>query len=121
MWKQVVFTIREAVVTPTQYEYDKSVKERPMAKYLKTKGFGLYTECMTKALFYGVSSFALTFSGLYFSQGLLRSRLPYSQKYFLILPSVVSTCVAWTVTSRRAQKCQDEWRTSEPLYTRYQP
>ncbi|XP_055942524.1 transmembrane protein 141-like [Argiope bruennichi] len=95
----------------------KKVKEQYSEKF---KGFGVYTECMTRALFYGVSSFALTFSGLYFSQALLKSRLPYSQKYFLILPSVVSTCVAWTVTSRRAQRCQDEWRTSEPLYTRFQ-
>ncbi|GFS96300.1 transmembrane protein [Nephila pilipes] len=92
------------------------VKEEYSEKF---KGFGLYTECMTRALFTGLSSFALTFSALYFSQALLKSRLPYSQKYFMILPSVASSGVAWIVTSRRAQKCQDAWRTSEPLYTHF--
>ncbi|GIY44329.1 uncharacterized protein CDAR_313921 [Caerostris darwini] len=93
------------------------VKEEYKEKY---KGFAAYTECMTRALFYGVGSFALTFSGLYFSQALLTSRLPYSQKYFMILPSIASTCVAWRVTSKRTQNCQDTWRTSEPMYTQYE-
>ncbi|GFQ98898.1 transmembrane protein [Trichonephila clavata] len=94
----------------------KRVKEDYSTKF---KGFGVYTECMTRALFSGLSSFALTFSGLYFSQALLKSRLPYSQKYFMILPAITSSGVAWIVTSRRAQKCQDAWRTSENVYTQY--
>ncbi|XP_035215420.1 transmembrane protein 141-like [Stegodyphus dumicola] len=94
----------------------KQVKEQYSEKF---KGFASYTECMTRALFTGLSSFALTFSALYFTQVLLKSRLPYQHKYFLVLPSIVSSATAWTVTSRRTKVCQDIWVSSEPHYTEY--
>ncbi|KAG8193814.1 hypothetical protein JTE90_029548 [Oedothorax gibbosus] len=85
----------------------------------KFKGFASYTECITRAMFTGLSSFALTFSGLYFTQYLLKSRLPYQKKYFLVLPAITSSGVAWVITSRRAQVCQDSWKHAEHSYTDY--
>lgn len=57
--------------------------------------------------------FLLGFSALYFTQYLLKSRLPYQRKYFLVLPSVASCGVAWVITSKRAKVCQDCWTTAE--------
>lgn len=50
MCRHVVLTIREIVVTPTLYEYDKSVKERPVARYLKIKVIFQFT--LSKLTFY---------------------------------------------------------------------
>ncbi|XP_015928116.1 transmembrane protein 141 [Parasteatoda tepidariorum] len=94
----------------------KKVKETYSQKF---KGFGSYTECMTRGLFTGLSSFALSFSAMYFTQVLLKRHLPYEQKYFLLLPSIASTIIAWKVTSERAKLCQDAWVSSEAQYTSY--
>ncbi|XP_054720026.1 uncharacterized protein LOC129229689 [Uloborus diversus] len=90
------------------------VKEEYSLKY---KGFGSYTECMTRTLFTGLSSFALTFSALYFIQVLFKSHLPYQHKSFFVAPAVVSSGIAWIVTSRGARVCQETWVSSESKYT----
>lgn len=46
--------------------------------------------------------------------------MPYQSKYFLVAPSIVSTVVAYTVTSRKIKDCQEHWVSSERYYTGYE-
>lgn len=89
----------------------KRLKEQQREKH---PGFSSYLECMTRALFTGLSTFALGFSGLHFTQKLLEHRLPYDRTKTGVLISVcVSVVATYKVTSDRTHDCQQQWIESE--------
>jgi len=86
------------------------LKEQYGEKY---KGFGSYTECMSRALLTGLATFALTFSGTYFAQHLLQVKLPQKPTTRLIAPAILGCVTAWVVTARRTKACQMAWMSTE--------
>lgn len=80
----------------------------------KHPGFDSYLECMTRALFTGLATFALGFSGLHFSQKLLSRHLPYNTKTVgVLVSSVIAVVGTYKVTSERTLDCQTAWVDSE--------
>ncbi|XP_055545163.1 transmembrane protein 141 [Wyeomyia smithii] len=79
----------------------------------KHPGFSSYLECMTRALFTGLTSFTLGFSATYFLQKLLTKRLPYSQKSGILVSSLIATGISYKITSDRTKACQTGWLADE--------
>ncbi|XP_057375396.1 transmembrane protein 141-like [Daphnia carinata] len=79
--------------------------------------FGSYTECMSRALFTGLSSTILGFSTAFCVQNLLKKRLPYPISGNILVSSFVAVVVGFKVTSVRAQSCQAAWLAAEEKHT----
>ncbi|XP_071455200.1 transmembrane protein 141 [Hetaerina americana] len=80
-------------------------------------GFGSYMECMSRTLLTGLASFTLAFAGTYIGQNLLKKNLPYKEKSFVIISSLVATAVSYRVTSVRTKACQAGWLAAEEKHT----
>lgn len=98
----------------------------------KHPGFDSYLECMTRGLFAGLTTFAFGnvnkkarrktfnngiiitgFSGFYFLQKLTAKRLPYSDKYYILIAGVISAGAAYSVTKSKTYVCQTAWVEAE--------
>lgn len=94
----------------------KRLKEQQKDKH---PGFSSYLECMTRALFTGLATFALGFSGLHFTQKLLEHRLPYDRtKVGVLISAGISVAATYKVTSDRTHDCQQQWIESEKNLTK---
>lgn len=79
--------------------------------------FGSYLECMTRTLFGGLASFTLVFSSSYFAQKGLRRYIPYSEKSFFLVSTVISAGAAYYLTSIGTKNCQAGWLSAEDKVT----
>lgn len=80
----------------------------------KHPGFGSYLECMTRALFTGLATFALGFSGTHFTQKIFARYLPYNTKTVgVLVSSIISVAGTYKVTADRTLDCQTAWVDSE--------
>lgn len=98
------------------------------------------TECMSRALFTGLSSsilgnscsnssphkafhvilFLLSFLGFstaFCAQSLLKKKLPYTLSGNILVSSFVAVLVGFQVTSVRAKSCQAAWLAAEDKHT----
>ncbi|XP_054747517.1 transmembrane protein 141 [Anastrepha obliqua] len=80
-------------------------------------GFDSYLNCMTRALFSGLASFCLTFSGCHFTQKLLRTKIHYPVQYSVLASAIVATGVSYTTTTSRTKACQAAWMAAEDKHT----
>lgn len=105
----------------------------------KHPGFDAYMECMTRSLFTGLASFCLGefsvlalhlncissifyfvlkgFSGLYFVQKIIQTKIRYPLQYNILASTVTATIVAYEVTSKRTKSCQAAWMATENKHT----
>lgn len=103
----------------------------------KHPGFDNYLECMTRALFSGLSAFTLGkteivlwkfpirsnssvflgFSSVYFIQKFVQKRFPYPIKTNVLISTLVGTVAAYKVTSDRTKSCQAGWLAAEDKHT----
>lgn len=110
----------------------KRLKEQQRDKH---PGFDGYLDCMTRALFTGLSSFCLGrhfincqnnciifilfvgFAGTYFVQKAVQTKIRYPVKYNVLVSSLVATGVAYQTTSTRTKSCQAAWMAYEGKHT----
>ncbi|XP_030559570.1 transmembrane protein 141 [Drosophila novamexicana] len=92
----------------------KRLKEQQRDKH---PGFDGYLDCMTRALFTGLSSFCLGFAGTYFVQKAVQTKIRYPVKCNVLVSSLVATGVAYQTTSTRTKSCQAAWMAYEGKHT----
>lgn len=93
-------------------------KERLLELYGDSHpGFGSYLECMTRTNFTGIATFTIAFSCSYLTQNLLKNKLPYSNKFFILTSTLISGLVAYKVAKSRSAICQAAWLASEDKIT----
>lgn len=80
-------------------------------------GFGSYLECMTRALFTGLASFTLAFSGSFIGQSLLKKHLPYGKNSHILISGLLAAGVSYQVTTHRTKCCQAAWMAAEDKHT----
>ncbi|XP_017079941.1 uncharacterized protein LOC108113757 [Drosophila eugracilis] len=80
-------------------------------------GFDGYIDCMTRSLFTGLATFCLSFSGTYFAQKIVQSRIRYPAKYNILISSLVATGVSYQTTSTRTKSCQASWMAFEEKHS----
>lgn len=83
----------------------------------KHPGFDSYLECMTRSLFTGLASFWLGFSGFYFAQKLLQSKVQYPKKFNILISSLAAVGISYKVTRDRTKACQAAWMAVEGKHT----
>ncbi|EDW84139.1 uncharacterized protein Dwil_GK13305 [Drosophila willistoni] len=83
----------------------------------KHPGFDAYLDCMTRSLFTGLAAFCLGFSGTYFGQKIVQTKIRYPVKYNILLSSLVATGVSYQTTSTRTKSCQAAWMAFEDKHT----
>ncbi|CAD6991682.1 unnamed protein product [Ceratitis capitata] len=83
----------------------------------KHPGFDSYLNCMTRALFTGLASFCLTFSGCYFTQKVIRTKIVYPLQYSVLVSAIVATGVSYKTTTTRTKACQAAWMAEEDAHT----
>ncbi|EDW98743.1 transmembrane protein 141 [Drosophila teissieri] len=83
----------------------------------KHPGFDGYMDCMTRSLFTGLATFCLSFSGTYFAQKIVQSRIRYPSKYNILISSLVATAVSYQTTSTRTKACQAAWMAFEDKHS----
>jgi len=100
----------------------------------KHPGFDGYIDCMTRSLFTGLATFCLSaflvffynciiitqitgFSGTYFAQKIIQSRIRYPIKYNILVSSLVATGVSYQTTSSRTKSCQAAWMAFEEKHS----
>ncbi|XP_016952620.1 transmembrane protein 141 [Drosophila biarmipes] len=83
----------------------------------KHPGFDGYIDCMTRSLFTGLATFCLSFSGTYFAQKIIQSRIRYPVKYNILVSSLVATGVSYQTTSTRTKSCQAAWMAFEDKHS----
>ncbi|XP_011197059.1 transmembrane protein 141 [Zeugodacus cucurbitae] len=83
----------------------------------KHPGFDAYLNCMTRALFSGLASFCLTFSGCYFTQKLVRTKIRYPIQYSVLSSALVAASVSYTTTTTRTKACQAAWMAAEDMHS----
>ncbi|KAH8338607.1 uncharacterized protein Dana_GF26327 [Drosophila ananassae] len=92
----------------------KSLKDQQREKH---PGFDGYLDCMTRSLFTGLAAFCLSFSGTYFAQKIVQSRIRYPPKYNILISSLVATGVSYQTTSERTKSCQARWMAFEEKHS----
>lgn len=93
-------------------------KERLLELYGENHpGFGSYLECATRANFTGIATFTIAFSCSYLTQSLLKNKLPYSSKFFILSLTAISALISYRVTKSRSAFCQEAWLASEDKVT----
>ncbi|XP_046675274.1 transmembrane protein 141 [Homalodisca vitripennis] len=80
-------------------------------------GFGSYLECMTRANFTGLATFTIAFSSTYIAQSILKNKLPYSSKFYVLSSTVVAAYFSYKVSKARSQVCQAAWLAAEDKST----
>lgn len=80
-------------------------------------GFGSYLECMTRANLTGLSTFTIAFSFSYLTQNLLKHKLPYSTKVFILTSSVFGAFLTYTVVKDKTKDCHAAWLAAEEKVT----
>lgn len=91
-----------------------NIKQLKADQREKHPGFDAYLECMTRALFTGLATFTLGFSGVHFTQKLLASHLPYNRTTVGVLVSTgIAVLGTYKVTSDRTLDCQTAWVDAE--------
>ncbi|KAI9579782.1 transmembrane protein 141 [Glossina fuscipes] len=83
----------------------------------KHPGFDSYMNCMTRALFTGLASFCLGFSGTYFAQKVIQKKLYYPLQYNILISVLTATGIAYHLTSIRTKSCQAAWMAAEDKHT----
>ncbi|EDW34236.1 GL22141 [Drosophila persimilis] len=83
----------------------------------KHPGFDAYLDCMTRSLFTGLATFCLGFSGTYFAQKIIQSKIRYPAKYNILVASLVATGISYQTTSSRTRSCQAAWMAFEDKHT----
>ncbi|EDX14434.1 transmembrane protein 141 [Drosophila simulans] len=83
----------------------------------KHPGFDGYMDCMTRSLFTGLATFCLSFSGTYFAQKIVQSKIRYPIKYNILISSLVATGVSYQTTSTRTKACQAAWMAFEDKHS----
>ncbi|XP_017052641.1 transmembrane protein 141 [Drosophila ficusphila] len=83
----------------------------------KHPGFDGYIDCMTRSLFTGLATFCLSFSGTYFAQKIIQSRIRYPAKFNILIASLVATGVSYQTTSSRTKSCQAAWMAFEEKHS----
>ncbi|KAH8292398.1 hypothetical protein KR054_009375 [Drosophila jambulina] len=83
----------------------------------KHPGFDGYIDCMTRSLFTGLAAFCLGFSGSYFAQKIIQSRIRYPVKFNILVSSLVATGVSYQATSTRTRACQAAWMAFEEKHS----
>ncbi|XP_030373668.1 transmembrane protein 141 [Scaptodrosophila lebanonensis] len=83
----------------------------------KHPGFDSYMDCMTRSLFSGLAAFCLGFSGSYFTQKLIQTKIRYPVKYNILLSSLLATGISYQVTSTRTKSCQSRWMAFEEKHS----
>ncbi|XP_058978554.1 transmembrane protein 141-like [Musca domestica] len=83
----------------------------------KHPGFDAYMECMTRSLFTGLASFCLGFSGFYFAQKIVQSKIRYPQQYNILISTLAATVIGYEVTSKRTKSCQAAWMAAEDKHS----
>jgi len=106
-------TITEPVETVEMNNFGE-VKERYQQIY---PGFGSYTECMSRALFSGLSGTIFGFASTFYIQSTFQKKLPYSPKGNIIVSSVAAILIGYKVTSSKARACQAGWLAGEEKHT----
>jgi len=57
------------------------------------------------------------FSGTYFAQKIIQSRIRYPIKYNILVSSLVATGVSYQTTSSRTKSCQAAWMAFEEKHS----
>lgn len=130
MWIERVHKVSLVLITPRVMNDINALKNQQRDKH---PGFDSYLECMTRGLFSGLATFAFGehrrvhalshsftdhtlisgFSGFYFAQKLLSRRLPYNEKYFILISGVIGASAAYSVTKSKTYVCQKTWVDTE--------
>ncbi|XP_018803713.1 PREDICTED: uncharacterized protein LOC108978073 [Bactrocera latifrons] len=83
----------------------------------KHPGFDSYINCMTRALFSGLASFCLTFSGSYFAQKVVRTKINYPIQYSVLVSALAAISVSYMTTTTRTKACQASWMAAEDKHS----
>ncbi|XP_039961179.1 transmembrane protein 141 [Bactrocera neohumeralis] len=83
----------------------------------KHPGFDAYLNCMTRALFSGLASFCLTFSGSYFTQKVVRTKIYYPIQYSVLVSALAAIGVSYMTTTTRTKACQAAWMAAEDKHS----
>lgn len=83
--------------------------------------FRTYAQCQNKALLFGSFTFLSMASGTYIAQELMKSKLPFGRKAFLLAPILIGSLSAYHVTQHNTRICQHMWLALEEKHTAITP
>ncbi|XP_025112734.1 transmembrane protein 141-like [Pomacea canaliculata] len=80
-----------------------------------------YAACQSRAFMTGVFTFVAAGATVYVAQELLKNFIPYKRTAFLILPVMVGTVSAYTITRHNTKMCQNMWMAMEEKHSDITP
>lgn len=93
-------------------------KERLIAEHGDDHpGLGSYLECMSRAYLTGVATFTIVFSTAYLAQNLVKYKLNYPSKFFILTSSAFGVISSFVSVKSRSAVCQSAWLAAEDKVT----